>query len=1467
MATEATLQVIPSSIDEHGMSVVTASRDQKAPRSGIIYDPATLAAAQPIWFHPMSDGRYLALFSRRLTNATLSPVTINGVLLYSDYSLSTAPCWAPIGLKTGQIDKVTLIPSELPGPRTLVAAASRGEYLFTLSTYKTSADADTTQALLQNFRVTPYTGITLLGEEFVPGDLSLGLFVDIRYLWVFGASPTGKLTVGRKNWGRIGLNPDASPTPDWLFWGSGSWNSSRDQMAGIVDEKGVELPADGPCSMARYRDTYYLMATSKTTQPATLNSGDARLALAVSPDGKKAYVADYKANKVKIIDVTDPAKPTAVGSFTTRNGPWALTFHADKLYVMNRTTNSITVHDPAKEYKIVAEILVGKTSSDMVFHPTQSALYVAQSDTNTISIIDTDKNKAVSSITVGEKPFGIVLNSSGSRLYVTNQRSKTVSVINTTTNKVIKNIPLGGQDSPTIITRKDDNLYVGGTDRVLGISTTTNRVFDLSPIPNIGLTLLAGSEKIYLANTADTISVLDPATIENPVTTVSQTFCTGTDLGAVQISLNNGKLYATNAQDNTLIIINPATGATLGSVSLSDTVPVTVQSLLAAIVARINALLGGIVNGFIRTTSGVVSSLSDLFSQAAFIITGQAGTVTEVVTGLVGEFINAITGAVQQVSDPATLLQNIFQAITGSSVSQAVETAQSYLQGTINTILGLGNDLVTLNPVKFLEDLIRAITGILTGTGNTGSPGVASLGTSQAALAPEASWKSTTYVSRKVEQSWKPHGFTYPIAPSTSTYQNGGSYLQPQIPLTPGYGIIPTTSGVSYLDEFSDHVQVLTGTGPHTLILPPTAKVVGTTITTEGAIQVPDAPISFAPTLSIEDATVKEGNLGNVTVVFRVTLSSSTSDEVTVSYTTGTQAGTASAGQDFVAASGTLTFAPGIVSQQITVTVRSDFHYEPDETFYVTLSDSVNADIDDDTAMCTIVNDDRQTLIDSLLEEFKNIVNGITSGAIKTGTFIASTVATLLEQATRTLTGVVGDTGNLVLGAVDQFLNLISGGLVDLPGDYGTPAENLANILNLITGGSANIVGTITTLADTLYTTITSPVDALISQVTNGFQNLINALFGLGSPQLAGAPLALSFAAPALLSSTSTDPVAYMPYTIHNQSTADIAVMASGRDKAIAVPHGSGYTFTPYTPEPTQSQNWSWAFATDRAPRTRQGFPFVTTSRVNVNTYQITISGSPTSGKFRLIHDGHVSEPITLSTSSATTADNIRRAIASFKTVKNFNVTAQSASQFTVVITEDYAVLNYYSYRLFNGTNPKVEVSLQNSTSTLVTKWSIFQPDPKPAQKSGVAPTATTVDTALLPTGLTEIIALFTKVITAVSGGAVALGTGVVDTVTGLIGDAVYLITGQEITDTDGKIKGQVTDFLQKLAITDGVSADAGAAFESVLRQITGGTGLTGTSAVPAPLDFVTTAVGALEDAIENLAEQLQKILAAITGN
>ena len=123
-----------------------------------------------------------------------------------------------------------------------------------------------------------------------------------------------------------------------------------------------------------------------------------------------------------------------------------------------------------------------------------------------------------------------------------------------------------------------------------------------------------------------------------------------------------------------------------------------------------------------------------------------------------------------------------------------------------------------------------------------------------------------------------------------------------------------------------------------------------------------DVPvIEPSPALRIDDASILEGDNGIRKLMFQVRLTAPSSSTVTVDArsldTTATLANL-----DYSALERQVTFAPGVVSQWIVVTVRGDRTIEPDELMLLRLANAQNATVADSEAVGRIVNDDFPSL-------------------------------------------------------------------------------------------------------------------------------------------------------------------------------------------------------------------------------------------------------------------------------------------------------------------------------------------------------------------------------------------------------------------------------------------------------------------------------------------------------------------------
>jgi chitinase len=151
-------------------------------------------------------------------------------------------------------------------------------------------------------------------------------------------------------------------------------------------------------------------------------------------------------------------------------------------------------------------------------------------------------------------------------------------------------------------------------------------------------------------------------------------------------------------------------------------------------------------------------------------------------------------------------------------------------------------------------------------------------------------------------------------------------------------------------------------------------------------------PPPVGPTFNVSDASVQEGNGGFTTaktLVFTVTLSSAATAATSVKYATAN--GTAVAPGDYTAKALTsLSFTKGQTAKTVSVTVKGDAVYEPDEALSLVLSSPVGAPIGDGTGVGTIVNDDVQPVVPAVSVSDATVVEG--NGGFTTAKTLVFTV-------------------------------------------------------------------------------------------------------------------------------------------------------------------------------------------------------------------------------------------------------------------------------------------------------------------------------------------------------------------------------------------------------------------------------------------------------------------------------------------
>jgi YVTN family beta-propeller protein len=251
----------------------------------------------------------------------------------------------------------------------------------------------------------------------------------------------------------------------------------------------------------------------------------------------KVYVTNSGSNSVSVIDgktdrvvATIPvgADPHGIAATYEEDGNIALDSNLllkfPYTYVANTGSNTVSVID-GKTDRVVATIPVGSQPHGIIVSNTLGKVYVTNSGSNSVSVIDGKTNEVVASIPVGSNPEGLCQmfqngTSAGTAaitttIYVINTASNSISAIDGKTNKVVATIPVGSQPHGIIVSNTLGKVYVtnSGSNSVSVIDGKTNKVVAKIPVGSNPHRLALFMSTVYVTNSgSNSVSVIDGKT-------------------------------------------------------------------------------------------------------------------------------------------------------------------------------------------------------------------------------------------------------------------------------------------------------------------------------------------------------------------------------------------------------------------------------------------------------------------------------------------------------------------------------------------------------------------------------------------------------------------------------------------------------------------------------------------------------------------------------------------------------------------------------------------------------------------------------------------------------------------------------------------------------------------------------------------------------------------------------------------
>ena len=167
---------------------------------------------------------------------------------------------------------------------------------------------------------------------------------------------------------------------------------------------------------------------------------------AVCANASHAASNAYVPNDDGTVSVISLKSASVVKTILVGNSPVGIAVSANgrRAYVTNADDNTVSVITTRKG-KVIATIPVGTDPEGIAVAPDNATLYVVNNQSSSVSVVAAKTNKVIGTIAVGLLPLGVVFNPAGTRAYVANNgNTNTVSVIDTATRTVVGSIPIGG---------------------------------------------------------------------------------------------------------------------------------------------------------------------------------------------------------------------------------------------------------------------------------------------------------------------------------------------------------------------------------------------------------------------------------------------------------------------------------------------------------------------------------------------------------------------------------------------------------------------------------------------------------------------------------------------------------------------------------------------------------------------------------------------------------------------------------------------------------------------------------------------------------------------------------------------------------------------------------------------------------------------------------------------------------------
>ena len=307
---------------------------------------------------------------------------------------------------------------------------------------------------------------------------------------------------------------------------------------GAAALQAADTPANALLVLEKEQNTLVIVNPASLTIVARVPVGDNPHEVAVSDDGKTAYISNYGGEggggaTIAVVDLT-AQKPLAPIDLGALRAPHGLVFAGGKLYFTAEGAKVVGRYDPSTQ-KIDWVMGTGQNRTHMVtVSKDLKTIFTSNVSSATVSIIEQGAAQGpgpgrgpggsgapdwnITNIPVGRGSEGFDLSPDGKQLWVANAQDKTISIIDVASKKVVQTIPSTGSANRLKITPDGKYVFVSdlsGND-LLVIDAATRQEHKRITLPANSEGLLMapdGSHAYTTLNSRDAVAVIDLKTM------------------------------------------------------------------------------------------------------------------------------------------------------------------------------------------------------------------------------------------------------------------------------------------------------------------------------------------------------------------------------------------------------------------------------------------------------------------------------------------------------------------------------------------------------------------------------------------------------------------------------------------------------------------------------------------------------------------------------------------------------------------------------------------------------------------------------------------------------------------------------------------------------------------------------------------------------------------------------------------